>query len=195
LENPHPMRGTFRFGMFEADIEAGELRKQGIKIKLQVQPFQVLLVLLEKPGQVIAREELQNRVWPAETFVDFDHGVNNAISRLREALGDSAENPRFIETLSRRGYRFIAPVTAPEGAAVSGEIPTAAPTEPHWRRLPWWAIAACAVVLAAAAFLVAGAFRVATACRRRRRRRSGLWRYFPLLTFPGIRLRNISPME
>lgn len=107
-----PTQGPIRFGVFEADLRAGELRKHGTKIKLQEQPFQVLEVLLEQPGQVINREELQQKIWPADTFVDFDHGLNNAIRRLREALGDSAENPRFIETVSRRGYRFIAPVSA-----------------------------------------------------------------------------------
>jgi TolB-like protein/DNA-binding winged helix-turn-helix (wHTH) protein/tetratricopeptide (TPR) repeat protein len=160
LENPQPMRGTYRFGVFEADIEAGELRKQGIRIKLQEQPFQVLLALVEKPGQVIPREELQKKIWPAETFVDFDHGVNNAVRRLREALGDSAENPRFIETLSRRGYRFIAPVTASNGGIKAHDISDVPPAEKTRLRLPRWAIAVCAVVMAAAAFLAARAFRV-----------------------------------
>jgi TolB-like protein/DNA-binding winged helix-turn-helix (wHTH) protein len=154
------MRGTLRFGVFEADITAGELRKQGTKIKLQDQPFQVLLALLEKPGQVITREELQKKIWPADTFIDFDHGVNNAIRRLREALGDSAENPRFIETLSRRRYRFIASVTISDGGAEARETPNITPVETHRRRVPWWAFAACALVLAAAAFLAARAFRV-----------------------------------
>jgi TolB-like protein/DNA-binding winged helix-turn-helix (wHTH) protein len=160
LENPQPMRGTYRFGVFEGDIQTGELRKQGTKIKLQDQPFQVLLTLLEKPGEVVTREQLQKRVWPAETFVDFDHGLNNAIRRLREALGDSAENPRFIETLSRRGYRFIAPVTGTsEGAEVQQASVVGLATE-NRRRLPWWAISVSIVVLGAAAFLAARAFRV-----------------------------------
>ena len=102
--------GVIRFGDFEADLRSGELRKHGTRIKLQVQPFQVLQVLLENAGQVVTREELQKRVWPAETFVDFDHGLNNAVKKLREALGDDAEKPRFIETLSKRGYRFVAHV-------------------------------------------------------------------------------------
>ncbi|MGC1904500.1 MAG: winged helix-turn-helix domain-containing protein [Candidatus Acidiferrum sp.] len=101
----------FRFGVFEADLNSAELRKNGSKIKLQEQPFQVLAVLLEKPGEVVTREELRASLWPEDTFVDFDHGVNAAIKRLRDALGDSAESPRFVETLARRGYRFIAPVT------------------------------------------------------------------------------------
>jgi TolB-like protein/DNA-binding winged helix-turn-helix (wHTH) protein/Tfp pilus assembly protein PilF len=97
-----------RFGSFELDLRAGELRKQGVKIKLQEQPFQILAMLLEHPGQVVTREELRSRLWPSDTFVDFDHGLNKAINKLREALGDSAENPRFIETLAKRGYRFLA---------------------------------------------------------------------------------------
>ena len=101
-----------RFGPFEVDSSAGELRKQGVRVKLQEQPLQILQLLLERPGQVLNREELQKRIWPADTFVDFDHGLYNAIKRLREALGDTAETPRFIETIPRRGYRFIAPVTS-----------------------------------------------------------------------------------
>jgi cholera toxin transcriptional activator len=100
----------FAFGVYEADAKSGELRKNGIKIKLQEQPFQILIMLLERPGEVVTREELRLRVWPADTFVDFDHGLNTSINKLREALGDSASNPRFVETLARRGYRFIAPV-------------------------------------------------------------------------------------
>jgi TolB-like protein/DNA-binding winged helix-turn-helix (wHTH) protein len=102
--------GVIRFGVFELDLRAGELRKQGVKVKLQDQPFQVLQVLLEKPGDIVSREDLRKRIWPSDTFVDFDGGVNNAIKRLREALGDSADNPRFIETIPRRGYRFMGPV-------------------------------------------------------------------------------------
>ena len=99
-----------RFGLFEVDLVAGELRRQGLRIKLQEQPFQILATLLERPGQVVTREELHEKLWGADTFVDFDRGLNKAINRIREALNDSAENPRFIETLPRRGYRFIAPV-------------------------------------------------------------------------------------
>ena len=100
-----------RFGTYEVDLRAGELRKQGKRIKLQEQPFQVLAVLLQRPGEVVTREELRTQNWPEDTFVDFDNSLNTAINKLREALGDSADNPRFIETLPRRGYRFIAPVT------------------------------------------------------------------------------------
>ena len=97
-----------RFGDYEADLEAGELRKHGLKIKIPDQPFQLLSVLLERPGEVVTREELQKRLWASDTFVDFEHGLNKAINRLRDALRDSPDKPRFIETLPKRGYRFIA---------------------------------------------------------------------------------------
>jgi len=112
---------VIRFGVFEVDLRAGELRKQGAKVKLQEQPFQVLQVLLEKPGEIVTREELRKRIWPSDTFVDFDGGVNNAIKRLREALGDRADTPRFIETLPRRGYRFIAPADGSVTATPTGQ--------------------------------------------------------------------------
>ena len=101
---------VIHFGVFEADLRAGELRRNGSKVKLQEQPFQILAMLLERPEEIVTREELRARLWSADTFVDFDHGLNSAIRRLRDALGDSAENPSFVETLGRRGYRFIAPV-------------------------------------------------------------------------------------
>ena len=99
-----------RFGAFEVDLRAGEVYKHGIRLKLQDQPFQVLAVLLQHAGDVVTREELGKRLWPADTFVDFDTGLNSAIKKLRDVLGDSAEEPRYIETLPRRGYRFIAAV-------------------------------------------------------------------------------------
>jgi TolB-like protein/DNA-binding winged helix-turn-helix (wHTH) protein/Tfp pilus assembly protein PilF len=107
-----------RFGPFEVDFRAGELHKNGRKIRLQDQPLQVLALLLEQPGEVVTREELQQKLWPMDTFVDFDHGLNNAINKLRDALNDSAEAPRFIETLPRRGYRFVAGVDKQESAAL-----------------------------------------------------------------------------
>ena len=112
-----PANGFVRFGVFELDVRAGELRKHGIKIKLQEQPFEVLQILLEKPGEVVTREELQRRLWPSDTFVEFDKGIYNAIKRLRETLGDTADTPRYIETLPRRGYRFIAPIDGAKGNA------------------------------------------------------------------------------
>jgi DNA-binding winged helix-turn-helix (wHTH) protein len=113
-------RRVLRFGSFEVDLQEGELRKSGLRIKLQEQPFQVLAMLLERPGEMVTREELQRRLWPADTFVDFDHSLNSAVKKLREALGDQPENPRFIETLHRRGYRFIAPVEGPVNAPDTG---------------------------------------------------------------------------
>ncbi|HYK90846.1 MAG TPA: winged helix-turn-helix domain-containing protein [Acidobacteriota bacterium] len=103
---------AFQFGVFELDLKSGELRKQGVKVRLQAQPLQVLATLLEQAGTVVTKDELRGRIWAADTFVDFDHGLHSAITRLREALGDSSESPRFIETLPRRGYRFAAPVRA-----------------------------------------------------------------------------------
>jgi cholera toxin transcriptional activator len=124
-----------RFGVFELDLTAGELRKGGVKLRLQEQPFQVLALLLERAGDLVTREELQQKLWPSDTFVDFDHSLNTAINKVREALGDSASSPRYVETLARRGYRFIAPVRADApresspGAAVvaNAEVPAAAP--------------------------------------------------------------------
>jgi TolB-like protein/DNA-binding winged helix-turn-helix (wHTH) protein/Tfp pilus assembly protein PilF len=118
MQNDLRDRPRLCFGVFEIDIPAGELRKHGLRIRLQEQPFQVLAILLEHPGGVVTREELQKKLWPADTFVDFDHGLNKAISKIREALNDSAENPRFIETLARRGYRFLAEVRVPDAAVV-----------------------------------------------------------------------------
>jgi cholera toxin transcriptional activator len=103
-----------RFGLFELDLASGELRKNGAKLRLQDQPLQVLALLLERAGDVVTREEMRRKLWPADTFVDFDHSLNTAINKLREALGDSASSPRYVETLARRGYRFIAPVQADE---------------------------------------------------------------------------------
>src|ERR1700693_4722963 len=102
-------RGT-RFGAFEVDLRSGEVHKHGIRLKLQDQPFRVLALLLEHSGDVVTREELRQKLWPADTFVDFDTGLNSAIKKLRDVLGDSAERPRFVETLPRRGYRWLAPV-------------------------------------------------------------------------------------
>ena len=120
-----------RFSVFEVDLAACELRKHGLRIKLAEQPFQVLALLLEKPGEIVTRDELHSRLWQADTFVDFDHGLNNAVMRVREALGDSSETPRYVETVPRRGYRFIAQVT---GSAVS--IPATTESEPESRTVP-----------------------------------------------------------
>jgi cholera toxin transcriptional activator len=109
-----------RFGVFELDLAAGELRKSGAKLRLQEQPFQVLALLLDRAGDVVTRDELRQKLWPADTFVDFDHGLNTAVNKLRETLGDSASSPHYIETLTRRGYRFIAPVRNIPGTSSAG---------------------------------------------------------------------------
>lgn len=111
----------YKFGLYEADLASGELFREGRKLRMQEQPFQVLIALLERPGDVVTREDLRQRLWPSDTFVDFDHSLNTAINKLRDALGDGAANPRFIETLPRRGYRFIAPVQIVDGQAVADE--------------------------------------------------------------------------
>jgi len=108
----------YRFGVFEADAATGELRRQGMRVKLNAQPFQVLLMFLEKPGQLLSRDEISRVLWPEGTFVDYEHGVNSAVNRIREALGDTAGSPRFVETLARRGYRFLAPVELIPGERV-----------------------------------------------------------------------------
>jgi TolB-like protein len=117
MESTRPAPATVRFGVFEIDLRSGELRKQGVRVKLQDRPFRTLQILLEHAGEVVTREELRQRLWPLDTFVDFDHGLNTAVKKLRSALGDSADSPHFIETLSKRGYRFISPVEErPNGA-------------------------------------------------------------------------------
>ena len=133
-----------RFGVFEVDVSAGELHKQGVRIKLQEQPFHVLKILLQRPSEVVTREELRSEIWQSDTFVDFDNGLNTCINKLREALGDSAERPRFIETLPRRGYRFLAPVSNDrKGPAIMGRS---------------WKIVAPAATAFLAAAAVAGGF-------------------------------------
>jgi TolB-like protein/DNA-binding winged helix-turn-helix (wHTH) protein/Tfp pilus assembly protein PilF len=119
MQENHQPDGRLRFGVFEVDLRAGELHKHGLRIQLQEQPFQVLAMLLGRAGHVVSREELQKKLWPADTFVDFDHGLNKAVNKIRDALGDSAESPRFVETVARRGYRFLAEVKAADEAALS----------------------------------------------------------------------------
>jgi DNA-binding winged helix-turn-helix (wHTH) protein len=116
-----------RFGVFELDLDARELRKNGKRIRLQEQPFQVLAMLLENAGRVVSRDELRQKIWPADTFVDFDHSLNTAVNKIRDSLGDSASGPRFVETLARRGYRFIAPVDGIPASRAIAPMPTAAP--------------------------------------------------------------------
>ncbi len=134
--SPNQANGIFRFAAYEADPESGELRKSGVRLRVQEQPFQVLLVLLERPREIVTREDLRQKLWPADTFVDFDHSLNTVINKLREALSDSASNPRFIETLARRGYRFLAPVefvekdTPPTDAPKPVPAPVTSPERP-----------------------------------------------------------------
>jgi DNA-binding winged helix-turn-helix (wHTH) protein len=120
---PTPLRSTnvVRFEVFEVDLRAQELYKGGRKVKLQVQPFQVLAMLLEQPGEVVTREEMQKRLWPADTFVDFDHSLNTAIKKLLQALGDDKKKPRFVETLPKRGYRFLAALKGAVAPATSAK--------------------------------------------------------------------------
>src|SRR5271168_2802163 len=164
-------RGRMHFGVFELDLRAGELRKYGLKVRLQEQPFQILAMLVEHAGEVVTREELQRKLWPADTFVDFDHGLNKAINKIREALGDSAESPRFIETVTRRGYRFLADVKIVDAAAARGQEvgagtgapvgavgPAAAVEEaalPRFRPVPLaWKICAVALLVLIAGFVI-----------------------------------------
>src|SRR5580765_4778647 len=115
-----------RFGAFEVNLQSGELRKSGMRLRLSGQPFQVLAVLVQRSGEVVTREELQSLLWSADTFVDFDHGLNNAVARIREVLEGSSESPRYVETVPRRGYRFIAPlsdVAPPEPALTLKSTP------------------------------------------------------------------------
>ncbi len=130
-----------RFGVFQFDVQARELTKHGVRLKVQEQPIQILAALLEQAGQIVSREDLQRRLWPDGTFVDYEQSLNKAVNKLREALGDSADHPIYIETLARRGYRFVAPV---EGDPA--ETPAATTTAPRRRMLPW--LAAGGIVLA-----------------------------------------------
>lgn len=127
-----------RFGVFEVDRRAGEVRKAGVKIRLQDQPLQILVMLLERPGEVVTREEIQARLWPSGTIVEFEHSIGTAIKKLRQALGDDADTPRYIETLPRRGFRFIFPV----GGAELSPAPDAGGQ--HTKRRKWWPVAGAA---------------------------------------------------
>lgn len=149
-DQPLPAAKPIRFGAFEVDLRAGELHKNGLKLKLQGQPIQVLIALLERPGEIVTREELRERLWRSDTFVDFEHNLNSAVKRLREAVGDSADNPRFIETLPRHGYRFIAPVAEQARAVHRSQF--------HIRAL-WIAALATATIVALVVGLNMGEWR------------------------------------
>ena len=151
-----PPPRTLRFGPYEADLSTGELRRDGVKLSLQDQPFQILALLVRRPGELVTREELRSRLWPADTFMDFEHGLNTAVKKLRQALDDSAEEPRYVETLPRRGYRFLAPVHV-EGAAPEPPPPApdldreraAAAPGPRWRAHAAWLAALVGVAVLA----------------------------------------------
>src|SRR3979490_1986149 len=112
MQATSPPTDIFHFGIFQLDLKAAELHKAGVKVKLQDQPFRVLALLVDRAGQVVTREEFRQKVWPTDVFVGFDQGLNNAVKKVRDALGDSADSPRFIETVERQGYRFVAPISA-----------------------------------------------------------------------------------
>jgi Tol biopolymer transport system component/DNA-binding winged helix-turn-helix (wHTH) protein len=160
---PVPNSQVVRFGTFEVDLRLGELRKNGVRVKLTGQPFQILVILLEHPGDLVTREQLQRRLWSSDTFVDFDRGLNAAINRVREALGDSAENPRFVETLPRRGYRFIGKLEPPVPSVKEPPAEPVFAVEPDrgWRpRQHWWKIPAGALAIALIAFATVVAYRL-----------------------------------
>jgi TolB-like protein/DNA-binding winged helix-turn-helix (wHTH) protein len=162
VNSPRASQVKARFGSFEMDLRAGELRKHGVRIRLQTQPFQILGMLLERPGEVVTREELRQALWPGDTFVDFDHGLNNAINRLRETLGDSAEGSRFVETLPRRGYRFIGavesvPSPSPQDLAAQVEDSSTAPPTPLSDKVATLPVESSKASLRARLWIAAGA--------------------------------------
>lgn len=138
---------VFRFGLFEADVQAGELRRDGAKVSLQEQPFQVLVALLERPGELVWREDLRQQVWPEDTFVEFDHALNTAVKKIRIALGDCANSPEYIETIPKRGYRFLAPVEGVQKASAHSKEMTAVTGAWRWLRRNPAPIALVATVL------------------------------------------------
>ena len=153
-----PAQVVIRFGLFELDPAAGQLTRQGANLRLPQQPMQLLAMLLERPGGSLTREELRQRLWPSDVFLDFDHGLNKSIQKIRDALGDSAASPRYIETIPRVGYRFIAPVSGNKLAAVIVEHPAAAPaptpaTQAGSPKLRWWMLAVAAAAVCALAGL------------------------------------------
>ena len=123
METTSSQPKILRFGLFEADLERRELRKGGVRLKLRDQSFQILALLLERAGEVVSREEIRQKLWPGNTFVEFDNGLNVAVTKLRTALNDDADNPRFIETVPKRGYRFVAPVSVTSSSATAVSAP------------------------------------------------------------------------
>ena len=143
-----------RFGVYELDLRSGELRKSGARLGLQQQPLQLLSVLLEQPGQLVTREELRKRLWPDDTFVDFEHGLNAAVKRLRDTLGDSADSPRFVETVPRRGYRFIAPASVNGPSSLTTTTTEITPERFLPRVKRGWPLLIAALVLSLAALWI-----------------------------------------
>jgi Tol biopolymer transport system component/DNA-binding winged helix-turn-helix (wHTH) protein len=208
MQDPVHCERIVRFGIFELDIESEELRRNGLKLKLSGQPFQVLAILLERPGRVVTREELQKRLWP-DTFVDVDHNLNTAINKIREVLGDSAETPRFVETLPRRGYRFIGPASSPhpnetvaegevdeespgEVAGVDSRKSSAERTRPHLSRPLLW------VFVGLSAIVLTGSLLVVLEYQRRSHSSStsseAPLQAVPLTAYPGLALQpSFSP--
>jgi DNA-binding winged helix-turn-helix (wHTH) protein len=188
-----------RFGLYEVDLAVRELRRAGILVKLQDRPFEVLAILVERPGEVITRDEFRQRLWPADTLVDFDASLNTSVNKLRQALSDNAENPRFIATAGRRGYRFIAPASAVDDAAQPVPAPGAI-SQGRSRRWPW-IVAALGAGIAAMATIVAVALLrpawrllaqhesftewklVNSQCRRRTLAKQGGWQYASVTRF------------
>src|SRR5271156_462679 len=161
MADVEPKLRLLRFGSFEVDLRSGELRKGGVKLKFGGQPFQVLSILLEQPGQVVTREELQKRLWP-DTFVDVEHNLNTAVNKVREVLGDSAESPRFVETLPRRGYRFIGELEAPVQPVAGTVLEPAITVEPargSGSRPRWLKVAAGALSISVVAIAIVVAYR------------------------------------
>jgi TolB-like protein/DNA-binding winged helix-turn-helix (wHTH) protein/Tfp pilus assembly protein PilF len=168
-----PENGRVRFGVFELDPRAGELSKNGIRVRLSQQPLQVLSVLVERAGQVVSRKDLHKLLWPSDIFVDFDHGLNKSIQKLRDALGDSPESPRYIETIPRTGYRFIAPVTettprrpaqaeVPKSPELTANRSVGRARKPKWR---WFALGSCAAIVALAVWLAVLRYKAAEPIR------------------------------
>jgi len=201
MESPVASARAVRFGVFEVDLKAGELRKHGFRMKLAEQPFQVLALLLERPGQIVTREELRARLWQGDTFVDFDHGLNNAVMRVREVLLDSSDHPRYIETIPRRGYRFVAPVEESHAQAAAHDrehlpsAPSHLESEPALEAAistpdgqPWWTARRGA--LAVAAFvLVVGLLAILLRNNRNATNRANAGRSTSLVVLP---LENLS---
>ena len=173
-----------RFGDFEVDLRSGELRKDGVKLKFSGQPFQVLAILLERPGEVVTREELQKRLWP-DTFVDVDHNLNTAINKIREVLGDSAESPRFVETLPRRGYRFIGELERPVQPVVEAAVEPVTTGEPDRgsdSRKLWWKVAA---VIVTVSIIVVGAGVIYRRSKPQRPQEQAVLTAVPFTALPG----------